>query len=141
MQERDDTRGSFHLFQHLLHPRRLPVREDDFHAREPLHHGETDQHRGREHVVIEPTGQDRRHWMAELWEGGEECRARQTRAATRERSSAPGWQWSLAGTVLHLLEKRSMGGPFGIPQAGRWMHGRDQAELLKLGPERIEIRI
>src|SRR3954468_13823929 len=90
MEERDNAGRGLHLFEDLLHPRRLAVRNDDLHRRIALHDGKADQGRTDEHVVVEPWGQDRRQRMPQRRRSARECdRLTGTTTAARERTTTP----------------------------------------------------
>src|SRR5215472_5850548 len=134
MQQRNDASRGLHLFEHLLHPGRLTMGDDDLHRGIALHDREAEQGRGDEHVVVEPIGQDRRQRMTERRRACKRCRLTGTAAAAGKRSAASTRRDRLHEPVLDLFEKRTVRGPFRVPQPRRRMHRRCDPEPLQFGP-------
>src|ERR1700735_807988 len=87
VQQRNGAGRRFHLLEHFFHPRGLAVRYHHLHVWVALHHGESDQRRRDEHMIVEPRRNDLSDRMSERRRRGET--ERYIRSTTSGRSAPP----------------------------------------------------
>src|SRR5260370_13310631 len=87
-------------------------------------------------MVVEPVRNYRGYRMAQRRRGGK-CKQRRSAASSERTSSCAHYPEMLIDAAFHLFSKRSMRGPFRVPQSGSRMNSQSGVETLQLRPKRI----